>query len=136
MTARFLTNIILTICILCAAGILLLAFFVADDWYAAKQPVMAIIHTKQVDTIEKKVFSRYQPASLQKNDSALPGHNNRYYFTLLITNDTLLMPVTSIFYHTKQGGDTIVLIKSVGRFSKRVFYRMGDSGGGYGNGYR
>jgi hypothetical protein len=122
MNARFLTNAILTFCLICTAGILLLTFFVVDRWHAGKKQITAYVWMKGVDTTEKKLFSRYQPTAAKNGDSVLPNKTNRYYLHIVIAADTLLMPVTKTVYAKKQAGDTILLLKAVGRFTGRVFY--------------
>jgi hypothetical protein len=124
MNTSFVTNIILVICAICMGVIVVLLFFVADDWYAKRENVKAVVLLKKNSYEDKKATIPQSVVFSKQKDSIDTAQNYWYQLKVSTADDTLLLKAEKEFYLSNQVGDTILLTKSVGYFTKKVFYTI------------
>lgn len=122
MNIRLLTNIILIICGSVAAGVLVLLFFVIDDFHAKIEPGTGILVSKRQIYPIKKNNHYYQNTRQKKNDSLNCFSDQLFYFNVAIDVDTITLKIIPSVYFKKQIGDTLALLKATGHFSNKVVY--------------
>jgi hypothetical protein len=122
MNTSFVTNIILVICAICIGAIVVLLFFVSDDWYAKRENVTGFVLLKKNSYEEKKVNLPHSVVPSAEKDSMVSHRNQQYHLKVSAGYDTLVLKVEEGFYLSKQVGDSLILTRSIGYFTKNISY--------------
>jgi hypothetical protein len=122
MNTNVITNIILLICAICIGGIMVLLFFVADEWYSKTENITGFVLLKCSSYQEKKPAHPHSVVPSTNKDSTAPYRNHQYYLKVSVGYDTLVLKVEKGFYSSKKAGDSLVLIRSTGYFTSNLSY--------------
>lgn len=105
-------------CLLILWGIVSFLYVAGDSWFVPEMESFAIISEKQTTAPSLHVFSSPENPEVE-SFTALSSHSKHY---IKIKNEEFegTFPVSSIIYQSIENGDSVRVLYSVRRFSKKI----------------